>query len=181
MASCATYTVSPMAATGLCECGCGQSTKPAITNLKDRGLSKGQPQRFIAGHYRKTAIREEDRGYRTPCHIGPWKPESNGYCRVAINKQRIGAHRYYYEQAKGPIPAGFHVDHLCRQRACVNPDHLEAVPPVENRRRQPNIKLSVADVEAIRTASTPNAALALAYGVDPSYVSQIRSGVRRRR
>lgn len=45
------------------------------------------------------------------------------------------AHRVAYELAVGEIPAGFHVDHLCRVLTCVNPAHLEAVTPSENNRR----------------------------------------------
>lgn len=41
---------------------------------------------------------------------------------------RGGAHRVAYRLAKGPIPDGTEIDHLCRKRGCVNPDHLEAVP-----------------------------------------------------
>ena len=45
------------------------------------------------------------------------------------------AHRYSYEIYKGPIPAGMTIDHLCRVRCCVNPDHLEPVSYAENIRR----------------------------------------------
>lgn len=37
------------------------------------------------------------------------------------------AHRWVYEQLVGPIPEGLQIDHLCRVKACVNPDHLEPV------------------------------------------------------
>lgn len=47
-----------------------------------------------------------------------------------------GAHRLSYVTFKGPIPSGYDIDHLCQVTTCVNPDHLEAVTPEENRRRQ---------------------------------------------
>lgn len=46
--------------------------------------------------------------------------------------ETVLAHRFAYEQARGPIPEGLHIDHLCRVRVCVNPWHLEAVTPLEN-------------------------------------------------
>jgi len=45
------------------------------------------------------------------------------------------AHRFAYEQFIGPIPSGLTVDHLCFERRCVNPGHLEAVTNEENARR----------------------------------------------
>jgi hypothetical protein len=44
----------------------------------------------------------------------------------------VGAHRFAYELAKGPVPDGFDVHHTCLTRRCVNPDHLESVTRAEN-------------------------------------------------
>lgn len=45
------------------------------------------------------------------------------------------AHRTAYEWLVGPVPEGLQLDHLCRRRACCNPDHLEPVTLAENVRR----------------------------------------------
>lgn len=49
----------------------------------------------------------------------------------------VSAHRWAYEQLVGPIPDGLTLDHLCRVRHCVNPDHLEPVTQRENVERIP--------------------------------------------
>lgn len=56
----------------------------------------------------------------------------NGYGSFTANGKNNVAHRVSYKMIKGPIPEGKHLDHLCRNKLCVNPDHLEAVTCQEN-------------------------------------------------
>lgn len=58
-----------------------------------------------------------------------------GYGKFNVGGKTIRAHRYTYQQVKGDIPTGFQLDHLCRTRSCVNPQHLEPVTCRENLRR----------------------------------------------
>lgn len=52
---------------------------------------------------------------------------TDGYGGFYINGERHYTHRLSYMMAKGEIPSGLELDHLCRNRGCCNPDHLEAV------------------------------------------------------
>lgn len=55
-----------------------------------------------------------------------------GYGFFSVDGKQMGAHRASYEFFVGPIPDGLQLDHKCRIRCCVNPDHLEPVTPKVN-------------------------------------------------
>lgn len=88
-----------------------------------------------------------------------------GYGRILRpgTRNAMAAHRYVYETFVGPIPAGWHVDHRCAawhcdpflSRRCVNPDHLEAVPPGVNivRRNHHNAMTRELPVDEIEDSS----------------------------
>lgn len=66
------------------------------------------------------------------CWLWRGKLTDKGYARTTFNGVQTGAHRKAYELLAGPIPEGLELDHLCRVRHCVNPDHLEPVTHEEN-------------------------------------------------
>ena len=92
---------------------------PAVTKETPIGLRLSMQSELVASGC------VEWRGTRT----------GNGYGSVKYEGQSMGAHRAAYLHLVGPIPDGFEIDHLCRNRLCINTDHLEAVPKVENIRR----------------------------------------------
>ena len=60
---------------------------------------------------------------------------TDGYGHFAEHRISRRAHRIAYEMLVGPIPVGLTVDHLCRERTCQNPAHMELVPPGVNAMR----------------------------------------------
>lgn len=66
------------------------------------------------------------------CWIWQGEINRNGYGRVWIAGLRVMAHRAVWQIIRGDIPDGLVLDHLCRNRACCNPCHLEPVTVREN-------------------------------------------------
>lgn len=76
------------------------------------------------------------------CWVSSLGIGTQGYSQVSIGKRRengnyilVNAHVLAYEALVGPIPEGCELDHLCRNRACWKPSHLEPVSHGENVRR----------------------------------------------
>lgn len=68
----------------------------------------------------------------TGCHEFTGGKSSSGYGQVFIDQRTRPAHRVRYEREVGPVPPGMTLDHLCRNRGCCNPAHLEPVTNKEN-------------------------------------------------
>jgi hypothetical protein len=64
--------------------------------------------------------------HETGCWVWSGTKIPSGYGRVK-RSHIISAHRLFYSWAYGPIPDGLVIDHMCKNRLCVNPDHLRAV------------------------------------------------------
>lgn len=61
---------------------------------------------------------------------------NSGYAKATVNYKTVLVHRFMYENLVGPIPEGMQLDHLCRDKRCINPDHLEPVTLQENMNRR---------------------------------------------
>ena len=96
----------------------------------------GRPPKHVVSRIMALVV-EDSRGCW--CYA-PHRTPAGGYRQVVVSGSGPNAvieyaHRVTYRHLAGPIPAGMQIDHLCRNRTCVNPAHLEPVTASENRRR----------------------------------------------
>lgn len=113
----------------------------AMTPPADHSASDGAPMRQDGLRVSKTL--QQRLAARivvdpsTGCHVWIGSKVFGGYgiMRKLPGRKSIRVHRVAYELANGLIPAGLVIDHLCRNRLCCNPEHLEAVTPRVNNLR----------------------------------------------
>lgn len=100
-----------------------------------RDASPGSP--FVKLSYEQRLLSRFETDEQTGCWT--WtgtRMITAGYGQIGRNGDNLPAHRAMWEHFKGPIPEGLVIDHLCLNRLCVNPDHLEVVTySVNNERR----------------------------------------------
>lgn len=130
---------------------------------------------------RKPDYLEMDMGYDTPCWIWQkWietKGRGKGYGKMSVNNRTKRAHKVYYERHFGvTVESHIHLDHLCKNRACVNPLHLEPVSHRENQDRRSKFDWDKAAAVRALKGKLSQQKIADQFGISRRYVRDILEG-----
>lgn len=114
----------------LCACGCGGTVGLIARTQATLGRFAGQPWVYLHGHHSRLPGLPYDVDAESGCWVWNRCRNAAGY-GVRHGATRL-AHRWMWERVNGPIQGGMELDHLCRNRACVSPEHLEPVSHAVN-------------------------------------------------
>lgn len=117
---------------------------------------------------------------KTDCWIWPYSINRDGYGNLGRNGKVVNAYKYIYEMLIRKVPANCELDHICKNRLCVNPTHLEPVSHAENCRRGNQTKLTKENVKEIRrlSAKMTHQDIAKKFNVSRQSIGLILSGKR---
>jgi hypothetical protein len=171
----------------LCKCGCGGLTIISPKTRACKGWIAGRPRSFIHGHnpkisfllrllhfWSKTAF--EFNG-DWDCIVWTGQISDQGYGVFIPTLDEKFAHRISYILTFGKIPEGKELDHLCRNRRCLNPYHLEAVTRLINVRRGAKCVIDMDIARQIRASSESERKTAMRLGIKRGVVSAVLRGV----
>jgi hypothetical protein len=163
--------------TGLCQCGCGELTPIAQKSDQRRGYVKDHPIRYINGHQKKRPL-AYTLDVETNCWMWEGAVDDQGYAQIKRGGRGGHGHRVVWEETHGPVPDGLELDHICKRRRCINPDHLEAVTHATNCQRSSFAKLTPADVAVIRSLfeEKSDRIIGQRFGVSDTAIRNIRIG-----
>ena len=108
-----------------------------------------------------------------------WKAglDKDGYGQFSVRFKNFRAHRFAFFLVKGGIDTGLVIDHLCKNKNCVNPNHLELTTVCENSRRGNQAKINMREARVIRqkykTGLFTQKALGNIFGIGQDQISRI--------
>jgi hypothetical protein len=138
-------------------------------------MSRGRFSRPLHENYQKQS--ESNGGHWI--WTGPINDKFYGVYQKDVNSKKVKAHNAVYEDLIGPIPEGLELDHKCKAKLCVNPDHLEPVTSAVNARRRGSTKLSMDKARRIRQYAAEgknHREIAQGFGVSQPMISAIVRG-----
>lgn len=172
--------VEPDLRHGYCRCGCGSLAPVPKHSDISKGWVGGVPLPYRNGHTQRK-LKRYDIDPATGCWNWLVMLNPAGYASTRINGKTQRVHKLLYEIINGPVPKGLELDHTCRNRRCINPDHLEPVTHAVNMQRGKITKLTEDQVRRIRLLSANGYSqykVAAMIGISRSAVAGILMGRR---